>query len=139
MFLPSDVVYIYKTSENKDLWWFWFKDCICSMIQLGKDFNGIFDDGNSPKTLSRFQVKYPPSRNPYKCFPPSQSLNVPQPLTDRAAWCWCILLKEFKSSKVLLQIYLWNKDMLFNVYNVLITNAMVGSFVLKKLSSNIAS
>ena len=56
----------------------------CSMIQLGEDLDGIFDDGNFP-TLSRFQVKYPPSRNPYKCFPLLLSLNVSQPLTDRAA------------------------------------------------------
>ena len=57
---------------------------LCPMIQLGEDLDGIFDDGNFP-TLSRFQVKYPPSRNPYKCFPLLLSFNVSQPLTDRAA------------------------------------------------------
>ena len=39
--------------QFKAQWRSWFWDCICSMIQLGEDFNGIFDDGNF-STLSRF-------------------------------------------------------------------------------------
>ena len=50
---------------------------ICSKIQLGEDLNGIFDDRNFLKTLSRFQVKYPQSPNPYKCFPPSRLFMSP--------------------------------------------------------------
>ena len=89
------------------------------MIELGEDFNGIFDDGNFSESLSRFQVKYPPSRNPYKCFPPPRLLMSPPAINrPRSLMSMYFTKKNLNLQQFLLQIYLWNKSMLFNVYEI---------------------